>query len=239
MRREGLLLRTPRWQERLTVRTAEQVEGEGLVLLAVKSQHTAQVLPQLRGRRVAVCQNGLENEELVATVAARVHPVMLYVPAQHLEPGVVDLHGEPHPGVVDSDDEELAAAFRSAGLDSRALPDVMAWKRTKTLTNLGGALQALGWPMGQVGALWDEGEAVFAAAGLPYRSMDELMDRVGDFDLGLIDGEARIGGSTLQDHRRGRELETPWLNGHIVRLGRHLGVPTPANQAVLEALESR
>lgn len=43
LRSEGLLLRTPRWQERLTARTAERVEGEGVVLLAVKSQHTAQV----------------------------------------------------------------------------------------------------------------------------------------------------------------------------------------------------
>jgi 2-dehydropantoate 2-reductase len=238
LRRDGLLLRTPRWQERLRIPVAERVQGPGLVLLAVKSQHTADVLDQLAGRRVALAQNGLMNAPVVAQVAARVHPLMVYVAAQHLKPGVVDLFGEPHPGVVDTDDAELARVLAGAGLDSREQRDLAAWEGAKLLTNLGGALQVLGRPMDQAPALWEEGRRVLHAAGLPCRPVQDLIDRVGPYSLGPIDGETRMGGSTLQDHSRGRALESRYLNGHIVDLGRAHGVPTPLNLELMTALAS-
>jgi 2-dehydropantoate 2-reductase len=39
------------------------------------------------------------------------------------------------------------------------------------------------------------------------------------------------------DLERGRRLELEWLNGEVVRLGRELGVATPENAAVFEALK--
>lgn len=237
LRRQGLLLRTPRWQERLRIPVAERVSGPGLVLLAVKSQHTADVLDQLVGRRVALAQNGLTNAPQVAQVADRVHPLMVYVAAQHLEPGAVDLFGVPHPGVVDTDDAELAQVLAGAGVDSRCQPDLAAWEGAKLLTNLAGALQVLGRPMDQAPALWAEGRRVLLAAGVPCRPVAELLDRVGDYGLGEIDGRTRMGGSTLQDHSRGRALESRFLNGHIAALGRAHGVPTPLNDALLAALD--
>ncbi len=41
-------------------------------------------------------------------------------------------------------------------------------------------------------------------------------------------------GSTLQSLRRGKPTEIDFLNGEIVRRGRELGVPTPANERVVE-----
>ena len=236
MRDEGLLLRTPRWSERLTVTTATHIEGDGLVLLAVKSQHLDAVLPQLAGRRVLVCMNGLENEGRVAEVASQVHPAMVYVPSQLMLPGTVDLHGSPHVGVVDTDDEELAELLRSAGLDSVATPEIWAWKRAKAITNLCGALQVLGRHFDEVGPLMAEGEQVLAGAGLAHKSVAELLDRVGTFELGLIEGEERVGGSTQQDALRSRPLESAWLNGHFARMGREHGVPTPINAALMKEL---
>jgi 2-dehydropantoate 2-reductase len=43
--------------------------------------------------------------------------------------------------------------------------------------------------------------------------------------------------SMCGDLRRGNRLELPWLSGTVARLGRELGVPTPANQFVYAALK--
>ena len=51
-----------------------------------------------------------------------------------------------------------------------------------------------------------------------------------------IGGQARGGGSTWQSlERRAGSVETDYLNGEIVLLGRQHGVPTPAN-ALLQRL---
>jgi len=48
--------------------------------------------------------------------------------------------------------------------------------------------------------------------------------------------------STAHDLRRGKPTEIDFLNGHIVRRGELLGVPTPANRllwAAVKLLEDR
>jgi 2-dehydropantoate 2-reductase len=40
----------------------------------------------------------------------------------------------------------------------------------------------------------------------------------------------------LQDLERGRATEIDFLNGHVVALGRRLGVPTPVNAAIVETV---
>ena len=48
---------------------------------------------------------------------------------------------------------------------------------------------------------------------------------------GRIAGQTRPGGSSWQSLRRGTgDIETDFLNGEIVLLGRIHGVPTPANE---------
>ncbi len=44
--------------------------------------------------------------------------------------------------------------------------------------------------------------------------------------------------SMLHDLEAGHRLELPWLNGAVVRLGREVGLATPANAKVVEALEA-
>jgi 2-dehydropantoate 2-reductase len=43
--------------------------------------------------------------------------------------------------------------------------------------------------------------------------------------------------SMLHDLERGNRLELDWLAGNVVTLGRELGVPTHANEAVYAALK--
>jgi 2-dehydropantoate 2-reductase len=71
-------------------------------------------------------------------------------------------------------------------------------------------------------------------AGIRYASADEISERVaGNEELRSIEGEPRGGGSTWQSLARGGTgIETAYLNGEVVLLGRLQGVPTPVNQAI-------
>jgi len=41
----------------------------------------------------------------------------------------------------------------------------------------------------------------------------------------------------LQDFERRRTTEIDFVNGYVVKIGRELGVPTPANAAIVETVE--
>ncbi len=60
----------------------------------------------------------------------------------------------------------------------------------------------------------------------------------GKFAYGEIPGAGRIGGSSRQNFVRGTgDIETDYLNGEVVLLGRLHGIPTPAN-AVIQRLST-
>lgn len=44
--------------------------------------------------------------------------------------------------------------------------------------------------------------------------------------------------SLLQDVMKGRPTEVAYLNGHVARKGKEVGVPTPANQAITDVMSS-
>jgi 2-dehydropantoate 2-reductase len=111
----------------------------------------------------------------------------------------------------------------------------MRWKYGKLLMNLGNAIEALcGLPArsGPVPALArQEGAACLRAAGIDFVSESEDKSRRGDLlRISTIAGQARQGGSSWQSlHRQTHHIETDYLNGEIVFLGRCHGIPTPVN----------
>src|SRR6478609_6212723 len=168
---------------------------DDVVLLAVKGQHTADAIAALDaaapdGVPVVSLQNGVENERRLLRTFADVYPVCVMMPAAHLEPGVVQASSTPvegildigrHPDGVDDRAEAIAAAFRRAGFDSVARPDIARWKRRKLLLNLANAIDAV---CGLEGSGIDlylrasaEGERCFEAAGLALASPEEDHER--------------------------------------------------------------
>ena len=253
MREDGLSLRDPSGERRLRVRAVGSAGDAGLdhprtvVVLAVKSQHTAQVLDALRmvaGPNTAIlcAQNGIDNERQALRHFSNVYGAYVSCLATHLEPAVVQAHSSPVTGVIDvgrypvaSDDraEELAACLRACGFDSIARPDIMAWKRAKLLVNLATTVEALCGPDAREGRLAamvrDEGRAVFTAASLAVPSATELASRQPAGQITL----PREGGSSWQSLSRGTgSVESDFLNGEIALLGRLHAVPTPANELV-------
>ena len=145
----------------------------------------------------------------------------------------------PAPGSASTSRDDLAhtvaAAFRRSTFLSEPRADIMRWKYRKLLMNLANAVEALCGSAARGSAIVDqarrEGVECLNAAGIGFIS-DESDPSRREETLALrpIDGKKRGGGSTWQSLARGaRNLETDYLNGEIVLLGRLHGIPTPAN----------
>ncbi|QLQ39271.1 ketopantoate reductase family protein [Micromonospora robiginosa] len=236
--------------------------ADTVLVLTVKSQDTAAALTGwadapvegggTAGERlpVVLAQNGVANEPAALRLFARVHPVCVWLPATHLEPGVVVANGDPHPGMLhlgryptgaDDATRAIAADLTAAGFVAPVRDDVMRWKYGKLLANLGNGLQALlgrDVPEHLSQRVRAEGEAALAAAGIAHTTRAEEAAERGDLvSHRPVDGEPRSGGSTWQSLARGAgSAEADHLNGEIVLLGRLHGVPTPVNAAVQAAV---
>lgn len=258
LRRDGLRLET---QGRVThvrvpilthPREVELVTGD-VVLLAVKTQDSADALRDLAAVApasllVACAQNGVENERLALRLFERVYGISVMCPAAHLTPGVVQLFATPKSGILDlgrypsgKDElaEEIAAAFRAAGFDSEARSDILRFKYGKLLFNLGNAIEAVCGPGARKGPIADvvkrEALAAMRAAGIDFDE-EGAIARAKGVVAQPLGASARPGGSSWQSLvRQTGSIETDYLNGEIVLIGRMAGVPTPAN-ALLQRL---
>jgi 2-dehydropantoate 2-reductase len=260
--RSGLRLRSPEGDVVLPIPVVDSgggldrcgFEPDEVVVLAVKSDATVDVIDRLTAVAPAsiaiVCaQNGVENERVALRSFAAVQGVCVMMPAEHLEPGVVAAHASPVPGLldvgrypsgIDDDSWAVAEALGGAGFESVPRPDIMRWKYAKLLMNLGNVLEAAS---GRDGAAREiasrarrEARACFDAAGIAPTPGDEERARRGDrLQIGEIDGAPRGGGSTWQSVVRSTgRIETEYLNGEIVLLGRLHGVPTPVNEYLVQ-----
>jgi 2-dehydropantoate 2-reductase len=223
--------------------------GDGdVVLLAVKGQDTRAAFDGIPPDLPIAClQNGVANERELLRRFAHVYAVPVMLPALHLVPGVVDASSAPTTGIldvgryptgVDATAEAISAAFAASSFSSVPRPDVMRFKWSKLVLNLGNALDAACGPAAWGSPLWTramaEGRSVIEAAGVDAASDEEDAARRGDLvRMRPIGGERRAGGSTWQSLQRGStRVEVDLLNGEIVLLGRLHGVPTPVNEVL-------
>jgi 2-dehydropantoate 2-reductase len=251
LKRDGLRLITPGSDETLPIPVTDgpvPTREDDVLILATKTQDTLNALgPWPEGLPVVCAQNGVENERMVSRRSERVYGMCVWLPAQHLEPGVVAAHGYPYSGMlhlgrypqgVDELSGRIADDLGKRGLVARAMPDVMRWKHGKLLNNLGNAVEALtgrAQGMGQViERARAEAENVLGQAGIPYSTaQDEQEVRGHQVDILPIEGVTRGGGSSWQSLAKGSgSIEADYLNGEIVLLGRLHGVPAPVNEVL-------
>jgi 2-dehydropantoate 2-reductase len=262
LQRGGLHFQTPGGGERLAIPAVGspadlRIDSADVVVLTMKSQDSAAAIALLAAvappEVAVVCgQNGVENERIALRSFSEVYGMLVDLPAQHIEPGVVQSWAVPTPGVVDlgrfpagvdARAEAIAAALDGAGLASCAREDIMRWKYAKLLRNLGNAAQVLFGP--DADASWGKrarAEAIecYRVAGIEIVSDAEFRERrraVGTLES--VEGKPHAGGSSWQSLERGSTtVETDYLSGEIVLLGRLHGVPTPVNQ-VLQGIAGR
>ncbi|HVX44224.1 MAG TPA: 2-dehydropantoate 2-reductase N-terminal domain-containing protein [Mycobacteriales bacterium] len=263
MRERGLRLATPDGVYELPIPVADdvarlQLRSDDVLVLAVKTQDTIGVLDALAGSDVVggtagsalpiVCaQNAVENERMAARRFRRVYAMCVMLPATHLTPGTVAAEGTPlsgmldlgrYPGGIDATAEQICADLAASRFRAEPRADIMRWKYTKLLRNLGNALDAtVGDAAGDItDQVRAEGRAVLDAAGIDYASFAEDDARRGsDVQVRPVEGRSRQGGSSWQSLARGAgSIEADYLNGEIVLLGRLHGVATPANEALAQ-----
>ncbi len=229
-----------------------------IVLFAVKLWDTEQAarraLPLVGpDTRVITLQNGVDSaERLVLIIGAdKVVAASAYIAAVISRPGVVShtsnfarivcgrIDGKPDAGL-----KTFTDAAQSAGIDvtlSETI-DCERWKKFVFLVGLSGATATIRKPLGPIlddpdtrtffHNLMREVVAVGRAKGisLPAAFADDRMQFAET-------SPPSFKASMLHDLERGNRLELDWLAGKVVELGRVLGVPTPANEAVYAILK--
>ncbi len=216
-----------------------------VVLLCMKTQDTEDALQQLEACAgsdlpLFCVQNGVENERLAMRRFANVYGVNVMMPCSYLEAGTVNCHSTPINGILDmgrfpagadATVEAVTSELEAASFKSAVMPDIRRWKYAKLLRNLGNAVQAVCGLEAETlelrTRLEAEAMAVYEAAGIDSATIDEINER------SKWAPPVASGGSSWQSIARGAgSVETDYLNGEIVLIGRLHGVPTPANEAV-------
>lgn len=264
LRQRGLQVRSPLGGiDHLRVPATDDPHGIGpvdVVLVTVKAQdlagaaNTTQLLID-DDTAVIGLQNGMEAEELLedALGPERVMGGVAYIEAALAAPGVVEhrsrfarlVFGELD-GRVSRRAERFVSACREAGIDAELTTRIKSelWRKWIFICAFSGMTALCRRPIGEIMAdedlvsiyrlLLHEMASLARAKGgvdLP----DDIVEERLDFSRNGLAPEMRS--SLLVDLSRGKPLELEALNGHAVRLGRRLGVPTPTNDVVYAALK--
>jgi 2-dehydropantoate 2-reductase len=183
------------------------------------------------------------GEDVVAACPTRISAVIS-------EPGVI-LHKALSPtficGFMDGRDdsrlrmlvEEMQGAKFGAKFSREIEKDL--WEKYVFLNGMSGATAGLRATLGEIRddpdtmtvleALMREVEAVGLKKGVPIKGYAEKA--IGFAKAGPAGAKA----SMAEDLDRGNRLETDWLQGMAVELGKKLGVPTPVNRDIYAVLK--
>ena len=216
-----------------------------LVLVCVKSADTEQAGRALAGRlrpdtSVLSLQNGVDNaQRLSAVIGQAVIPAVVYVGSEMAGPGHMRHHGGGDLAIGPSAaSQALAQTLEAAGVHTTISDHIEVTLWSKLAINCAfNALSAVAdisyGPMLEVEGAKDvvtravqETIAVARANGVSLP--DDLLANI----LNIPTMMPQQKSSTAQDLARGKPSEIDFLNGHVVRKGAELGVPTPTNHAL-------
>jgi 2-dehydropantoate 2-reductase len=252
IRENGLLLRTPDGDHRAHFPchadpTEIEFRPDDAILMTMKTQDTQPALERLRAAGVTdqpifCVQNGVANEEMALRLFPTVFGVVVGMPATYMQPGEVIDFFTPKLGIFeigrygagsDAVARTIAPLLEAADMAVFLHDDIMAFKYAKLIMNMGNAVDAVipdeTKSRRYTEVAREEARAVLAAAGIEPATLDRP-ERKGLATMKDIAGADRVGSSSAQSVARGAgSIETDYLNGEIVLLGRKYGVPTPVN----------
>lgn len=262
MKQDGLMVLSPLGDLHIkTPRLFDDPLSAGLfdiVLFCVKLWDTEDAAEQIKpllahDTAVISLQNGVTAEETLARVLGPQHVLggVAQIAAVIAEPGVIRhtgtlarlIFGELD-GLPSWRQECLLSACIGAGIEATASPEIVLeiWRKFVLLAPLAGAACFYRCSIGELlaaperrrklEALTAETIAVGEAKGVALEPEIEVevLKKLEAFP-------AEVKPSMLHDLEAGRRLELDWLNGTVARLGRELGVDTPANAEITAALE--
>ena len=228
------------------------VAGADVVLFCVKSADTEtagrEIAPHLKADTIVIClQNGVDNaERLQAVIPQTVLPAAVYVAAEMAGPGHILHHGRGDLIIgTSAASERIAEAFSDAQIPTIVSDTVMAVLWEKLIINCAyNALSATGHlPYRRVvkvpGALEVIRNAIDECVAVAAKLNIAIPADIHARTLALVEVMPNQYSSTAQDLARGKPSEIDYLNGHVVRKGREVGVPTPTNLALQVAVKLR
>ena len=245
------------WRSRVVTSNPADIGPVDIVLFGVKlwdTESAAQAVRPLIGPNTAVIsfQNGVVKDELLVAAlgSAAVAGGVCYIAATIAEPGVI-AHTGPMAklvfGELDGAASERMTAFhqacQGAGIDALLSDDIAKaeWEKFVFLVGLSATTTATRHNIGAIRSnphtrqlleqVMQEVVAVGMASGARL-SPDFVQDRMRFCDQ-LPEG---MTSSMHRDLDSGNRLEVAWLSGDVSRRGHSLGVPTPANTALLQVL---
>lgn len=248
IKRDGLWMDTQTFQAFVPVQASTNpadIAGSELVLCCVKAMDSERVAvemaPWLKPDALLLSlQNGVDNaERLQARLPCRVAPVAVYVAAEMSGVGRVKHHGRGELMIgpmLESD--ALVKLFEAAGVPVQISDNIASVLWAKLVLNCAyNALSAITqMPYGVLVKgqgvetvmrdIVAECLAVARAEGI--RLPGGLWQSVEGIALTM---PAQLS-STAQDLARHKPSEIDFLNGHVVRRGEALGVPTPVNRVL-------
>ena len=257
--RSGLTLNTPQGSYNLkipAVTSPKQVEWspDDVVVLCMKSQHTEEALRALTASgpdpsRIPVfcAQNSITNEPAAARYFDRVYAVLVVFTGIYLEDGTVynPVEGNAgyieiglYPSGIDELAKQVVSDLLSASFAVTENPTVMSAKGAKMIGNLGNALSAICDGKGDINRYMErtreEARRCLNTAGIAFEGGSELSARSKAVrGVNRLPENVRNLGSSWQSLvRRQGSIETDFLNGEIVRLGKTLGIKTPFNRTL-------
>jgi 2-dehydropantoate 2-reductase len=229
-----------------------------VVLFAVKlwdTEHAAELAKPLVGpdTRIITLQNGVDSYERVSKIHGTDKTIAgtAYIAAVLGGPGIVrhtskfaTMRCGRMDGKPDAKLQAFVDAAKAANIDIQPQDDMNRerWQKFIFLSAMAGANCATRQPIGKI--LADPDTRAF------YRRLMEECLKVGQksgarvpdswVDDRMTFSDAAPPGmkaSMLHDLEAGNRLELDWLTGKIVSLGKELGVPTPASEAVYAAVK--
>ena len=238
--------------ERLPEGPAADVVVIGVKLWSSEEAATA-ALPAIGPETMVVSfQNGIDAAQRIAAVVGRERVVggVTYISSLISEPGVVRVNGYlqkyifgEFDGSVSSRCDAFAQACKAAGVDGVASRDIERdiWEKFVFLVGASATTSLYRSPIGPIREnplsrallhrVMSEVVAVAIARGI-HIDPAYAQDRMKFADSIPAGMRASMAG----DLERGNKLEVPWLSGAVARLGDELGVPTPANHFIVDAL---
>lgn len=222
-----------------------------LIILAVKAYDLEEVLDQIqpvvhKGTVLLTLQNGVHAEDRPVQRFGRNAVIggVAFIYARIAEPGIIDhfKRGSLTIGELNGDKSvrvgQIAEMFTGAGVPCHVTGDIHRAKWEKMCWNCvfnpltvildDRVAKALDHPemLRLIPLIVEEVAAVAAAHKITLP--DDISTKVVQWTEQIRD----IHTSMYDDWKAGRPTEIEMLNGHIVRMGRELGIPTPANETL-------
>jgi 2-dehydropantoate 2-reductase len=236
----------------------KEVGPVDIVLFAVKlwdTETAAELAKPLVGpdTRVITLQNGVDSYERVSGILGKDQTVggTAYIASVLGGPGIVrhtSKFATLRCGRIDGKPDAKLAAFaeaaKAANVDVQLQDDMNRerWQKFIFLSSLAGANCMTRQPLGKI--LADPDTRAF------YRKLMEECLAVGQKSGAKVPNEwiedrmtfsenapPGMKASMFHDLEAGNRLELDWLTGKVVSLGKELGVPTPASEAVYAAVK--